>query len=362
MDRVLQFGTGRFLRGFVEAFIDEAERSREAAGLPPGQRVTVVETTGSGMAGRLAANDHAYMLHTRGLEGGAVVDTSRLIGVIDRSVDASEGVDEVSEAALDPDLTMIVSNTTERGYAPGRYPRLLAAVLAARSRAQMRGLLILPCELIDRNGDQLRQLVSDELVRAKEEATIVARVEKGNTWATTMVDRIVTADPGSSDAAGGLSVVVEPYSSWVIEVSEDARLLEHPNVTRTADVTPFVLRKIRILNGAHTALVAQTRGGGYAFVREALADRDIFEWLEGLLREEVVPALGQRIEDGQEFVSSVLERLRNPFLDHRLSDIGDNQQQKLRLRLLSTYDDHIRLLGRPPRRLATILEREGVLP
>ncbi len=100
MERILQFGTGRFLRGFVEAFIDDSERARVAVGLPPGARVTVVETTGSGMAGRLAAQGYTYQLHTRGLERGQVVDTSRTIRVIDRSVDASERTDALTEAAL----------------------------------------------------------------------------------------------------------------------------------------------------------------------------------------------------------------------------------------------------------------------
>ena len=361
MDRVLQFGTGRFLRGFVEAFIDEMERSSDDRPPRPGVRVTVVETTGSGMAARLAAQGHAYELRTRGLDDGVVVDTSRVIRVIDRSVDASEQLDDVTEVVLDPNLTTIVSNTTEQGYAPGRYPRLLATVLAARTRARLPGLVILPCELIDRNGDRLRGLVSDELALGEEDPTIAAKVDADNTWATTMVDRIVTAAPQTSGDADGLGVVVEPFSSWVIEASKGVPLLEHPSVTRTADVTPFVLRKIRILNGAHTALVARTRGGSYAFVREAVEDPAIFAWLEELLREEIVPALGQRIVDGQGFATSVLERLRNPFLDHRLADIETNHQQKLRLRLLPTYHDHIDLVGSPPRRLAAILEQEGVL-
>jgi tagaturonate reductase len=360
MDRVLQFGTGRFLRGFVEAFIDDTERPRREAGQPPGRRVTVVETTGSGMAGRLAAHGFEYELHTRGLEDGAVVEASRLITVIDGSVDASGRSDALAEIALEPALTTIVSNTTEQGYAPGRFPRLLATVLAARARARMPGLLILPCELIDRNGDELRRLVSEELVLAKEEPAIVATVADASTWATTMVDRIVTALPGTSYATE-LGVVVEPYSSWVVEVPEGVPLLEHPSVTRTADVTPFVLRKIRILNGAHTALVARTRGRRHAFVREALEDADTVDWLEALMREEIVPALADRIVDGQRFVSSVLERLRNPFLDHRLADIEINHGQKLALRLVPTYHDYIKLHGQAPRRLAEVLRQEGVI-
>jgi tagaturonate reductase len=139
-------------------------------------------------------------------------------------------------------------------------------------------------------------------------------------------------------------------------------MLEHPAVTLTRDVGPYALRKIRILNGAHTALVARTRGSGTLLVREAMEDPSISGWLEAMLLEEIVPALGDRIVDGEAFAASVLERFRNPFLDHRLADIAVDHERKLELRLVSTYEDHVQRLGRPPRRLAALLDQEGVLP
>ena len=110
MKRVLQFGTGRFLRGFVDAFVDDIERAREAQPDDPGHRVTVVESTGSGMAARLAAQDCAYQLKVRGLDEGQIVDTERVIRVIDRVVDASVDNTALAEAALDPDLAIMATN------------------------------------------------------------------------------------------------------------------------------------------------------------------------------------------------------------------------------------------------------------
>jgi tagaturonate reductase len=156
-------------------------------------------------------------------------------------------------------------------------------------------------------------------------------------------------------------VVAEPFASWIVEARGGVPLPDHPSVTRTSDVTPFALRKIRVLNGAHTALVARTRRTAIRFVREALEDPDVHAWLEGLMLEEIVPALGDRIVDGEAFAVSVLERFRNPFLDHRLSDIAANHEEKVALRLIPTYHDHVRLTGRPPRRLGALLEAEGVL-
>jgi tagaturonate reductase len=180
----------------------------------------------------------------------------------------------------------------------------------------------------------------------------------------TLVDRIATVPAGDDPAAQGdpFAVVVEPYASWVVEASSDARLPAHPAVQRTADVLPFALRKIRILNGAHTALVARTRGLPVSLVREAMDDAGIAAWLEGLLLDEVVPALGDRIVDGAAFVRIVLERFRNPYQDHRLRDIAAGHAEKVAVRLLPTYHDHVARFGRPPRLLGALLASEGSIP
>jgi tagaturonate reductase len=363
MKRVLQFGTGRFMRGFVDAFIDDTERQREhEAGSAPVHRVTVVESTGSGMAARLAAQDGAYRLATRGLDQGRIVDSERVVRVIDHAIDASADTIALAEAALDPDLAVVASNATQAGYVPGGYPRKLAIVLAERARAGMPGLLIVPCELIERNGDRLRALVTDEVVDQWAEPWVAEHVREANLWTTTIVDRIVTAwGGGPSGVNDPLAVAVEPFASWVVEAPAGVVLLDHPALTLTRDVTPYALRKIRILNGAHTALVARTRGSRLEFVRQALEDPAIGDWLEALLLEEIVPALGDRIVDGAGFAASVLERFRNPFLDHRLVDIAVDHERKLELRLVSTYRDHVQRLGRPPRLLGALLEQEGVL-
>jgi tagaturonate reductase len=361
MDRILQFGTGRFLRGFVEAFIDDADKARQAAQRPGGTRVTVVETSGSGMAARLAAQGYQYTLHTRGWERGARVDTSRSISVIDEGVDATVQTDDLLEAALDPRVRTIVSNTTERGYAPERLPRLLALVLMTRSRAGLPLPAVVPCELVERNGDRLRALVGDALVASGAEASEASTILHETVWATTIVDRIVTVPSDPSEIGGGLDVVAEPYASWIIETKRDVPLIEHPSVMRTADATPYALRKIRLLNGAHTALVARTRGGPHRLVREALDDPDVGQWVEALLLEEIVPALGERIVNGEAYVRSVLERLRNPFIDHRLADIAVDHEQKVRSRLQPTFDDFVARFGRRPARLTDVLRREGLL-
>jgi tagaturonate reductase len=236
-------------------------------------------------------------------------------------------------------------------------------VLEARARAGLPGLTILPCELIEANGRTLRHLVLADARRRGLEPAVMKHIDGANIWAVTLVDRITTAAAPGDEAAHSdpLAVVVEPYAAWVVEAPSGARLPDHPAVQRTSDVQPFALRKIRILNGAHTALVARTRGLPVTLVREAMDRPDVASWLEELLREEVLPALGERILDGVGFVNVVLERFRNPFQDHRLEDIAVGHAEKLAVRLLPTYHDHIARFGRPPPRLGAVLASEGLL-
>jgi tagaturonate reductase len=363
--RVLQFGTGRFLRGFIDAFLDEENADSMQA--PQGDvrwRVTVVESSGSGVGARLAARGCRYRLLVRGLEEGRTVDSAREIGVIDRAIDAAQHADAVMAAALDPLVSMVVSNTTEAGYAPDRLPARLSLLLEGRARTGLPGVTILPCELVEDNGRRLRELVRADARRRDVPASIVDHIDGANQWTVTLVDRITTS-PGPDDerALGDpFAVVVEPYASWVVEAPAAAVLPRHAAVERTSSVLPFALRKIRILNGAHTALVARTRDLPVSLVREALERPDVAEWLEGLLTDEVVPALGDRIVDGDRFVRLVLERFHNPFQDHQLSDIAVGHANKLAVRLLPTYHDYVARFGKPPSRLHALLAAEGVVP
>jgi tagaturonate reductase len=209
----------------------------------------------------------------------------------------------------------------------------------------------------------LRDLVIADARRRDVPANVIDAMARGNVWAVTIVDRIATT-PATHDTAAGhdpFAVVVEPYAAWVVEAPPSARVPEHPGIQRTDDVSPYALRKIRILNGAHTALVARTRGVPVTLVREALEDSDMVSWLEAMLLEEIVPALDDRIVDGAGFVRTTLERFRNPFQDHRLAEIAVGHAEKLRLRLVPTYHDHVERFGRAPRRLGALLESEGVL-
>lgn len=375
---LLQFGTGRFLRGFVDAFVHEAD--------PGGRSVTAVASTASGTARQLQAQGCRYRLLVRGIVGGERIDTATTVTSIGRALEAATEWRAVLDAAVMPGPLTIVSNTTEAGYAlapdasdapeaprvggpgdedvaPATFPAKLLSVLVARARAGAVAPVVLPCELVERNGERLRELVVTEARRQRLDARTLEQVRDGPAWGVTLVDRIVTTpQPGTTGVEGDpLAVAAEPFASWIVALAPGAPLLDHPAIERVADVAPYALRKIRILNGAHSALVARCRASGVVSVREAMEDDGTAAWLEALLLDEVVPALGDRVEDGAGFARTVLERFRNPFLDHRLADIALHHRLKLETRLLPTFRDHVERLGRRPAGLARLLASEGVI-
>jgi tagaturonate reductase len=150
--------------------------------------------------------------------------------------------------------------------------------------------------------------------------------------------------------------VCEPYALFAVQQKPKAwRFLEHPAVVWADDVQPYFLRKVRILNAAHTALIIRAIPRGLATVREAMADADLAGWLERLLFEEVVPVLEGRCAGPETFARQVLERFRNPFVDHKLTDIAAHHAAKVQVRLVPTRDEYQAKFGKAPPLLSEVL-------
>ena len=305
-ETILQFGSGRFLRAFADLFIHQAAEHGSAVG-----KVVIVQSTGGERAGGLNQQGGRYHVVIRGIEAGKVVDRVESCASISRALVAGSQWDEVLGLARSPALRVVLSNTTEKGYeldpadgpgdAPPRsFPAKLLAVLCARHAAGLPGLTIIPCELREKQADLLRGLVVG-LARAWHLGeTFVSWLSSSCFWLNTLVDRIVTGTPREHPllASDPMLTVCEPYALWAIQEDHRAgRFLEHPAITWTPDVMPYFLRKVRLLNGAHTALLIKAWPRGFRTVREAVEDADLGAWLERLLFEEVVPILEGRVED-----------------------------------------------------------------
>jgi tagaturonate reductase len=366
-ETILQFGSGKFLRGFADLFIHQANEEGQALG-----RVVVVQTTGEGRVNLLSDQGGRYHVAVRGLSGGQVVDRIEESASISRALGASRQWSEVLAVARAPALHTILSNTAEAGYdldptdqpeaAPPRsFPAKLLLVLRERFTAGLPGVAVVPCELFEQNADRLRGLVLGLAASWRLPDKLAGWLNTACTWHNTLVDRIVTSGPVSGWEQDALAVVAEPYALWAIEDKKGpGKLPRHGAVTLTNDVRPYFLRKVRILNAAHTAMVGMARPKGLATVGEVMADPELSSWLERLLFEEIVPTLQGRVEAPEAFARQVLERFRNPFLVHKLSDIASYHEAKVKIRLVPTRAEYVARFGREPVLLREALSASGV--
>jgi tagaturonate reductase len=362
-ETVLQFGAGRFLRAFADLFVHQANQQGQAVG-----RVVVVQSTGDDRAAAFQRQQGRYHVAVRGLERGAVVDRVEESASVSRALVAAAEWDEVRAAARAPDLRVVLSNTTEAGYdlhpadrpadAPPRsFPAKLLTLLRERCEAGLPGVTVVPCELREDNADLLRGIVQRLARDWNLPGAFRQWLHAECAWLNTLVDRIVT-DPKDHPlmASDALLAVCEPYALWAIQQKPGVTpFLRHPAAVWTPDVTPYFLRKVRILNAAHTALIIRALPRGHRTVLGAMGDGELVDWLERLLFGEIVPVLEGRVDDPQGFARQTLERFRNPFLEHRLTDIAKHHRQKAEVRLIPTRDEFRARFGRTPVLLDEVL-------
>jgi tagaturonate reductase len=363
-ETVLQFGSGRFLRAFADLFIHHANQTATPTG-----KVVIVQSTGGDRAGGLNSQAGRYHVIVRGLENGVVVDRVEPVESISRALAAANQWDEVLAVARSPQLRLILSNTTESGYnlaaadqpsdgPPRSFPAKLLAVLRERYLARQPGLTVVPCELREHQADLLQGIVLQLARDWKLSAELQDWLQHQCVWLNTLVDRIVTGPPKEHPllATDALLSVCEPYALFAIQYKPNAcQFLRHPAAVWADDVEPYFLRKVRILNGAHTALLIKARPRGFVTVREAVNDPELARWLERLLFEEVVPVLEGRVDRPADFARQTLERFRNPFLEHKLSDIATHHEVKVQVRLVPTRDEFKAKFGRTPPLLTEVL-------
>lgn len=361
---VLQFGAGNFLRAFVDLIVEQCNRTPAAVG-----KVVVVQTTGSNRVEALNRAGRTYHVALQGVVEGEVVDRAEAVSSIDRALSSESNWREVLEFARDPSLRWIVSNSTEAGFAldpadsvlsvdtaPASFPAKLLAVLLARHEAGVPAPTVLPCELIEHNGTRLRDLVLEQAARWSVSTAACRWIRDSCRWVDTLVDRIVPGPPKAHALLGTdpLLLSAEPYALWALRSSEP--LLDHPNVVHATDLAPFHLKKVRILNGLHTALVAFALPLGVETVAECLDHPVVGPWMNAVLFDEIVPVLEGRVDDPAGYARTTLDRFRNPFLHHKLASIALNHEAKVATRLLPTIAEYEARFGKKPPLLSKVLE------
>lgn len=364
-EKVLQFGEGNFLRAFVDWMIELSNREGKFNG-----SVVLCQPIANGLAPMLNAQDCQYTVIMRGMENGEPTERIERISSVSRCINPYEDYEALLAIARSKDLQVIVSNTTEAGIAyhegdkaddrpPVSYPAKLCAFLYERFKAfdgaADKGLLILPVELIDNNGAQLKKLV----LRYASEWALGEGFEKwlkeSCEFTSTLVDRIVTGYPRDDYKAfeeriGYTDKVLdtcEIFNLWVIEGNKKwAEIFPvgggQANVVWTDDVTPYKKRKVRILNGAHTSTVLAAFLGGHDIVLELMNDPTFKTFMNNVLQQEVIPTLDLPKQDLKDFAEAVNDRFSNPYVRHRLLDISLNSCSKFAARCLPSLMEYIK--------------------
>ncbi|MGA9978588.1 MAG: tagaturonate reductase [Candidatus Sulfotelmatobacter sp.] len=374
-ETILQVGSGAFLRGFMEDFVQLSN----ITGGPVG-RVVTVQRKADHRSAAFLRQDGLYTLILRGLENGQPAERKRIIASISRSLSADGEWNKVIAMAVRPSTRVIVSNVTEAGLALGAsdtpadqpplsFPGKLTQLLCERwqsSGGHDADVAIVPCELVENNGSMLRKLIDEQARAWNLSGAFSDWLRSSVHFANTLVDRIVVGPPPPEkleeewQALGyrdDLIVCAEPFALFVLEADEFVR--QHfpngeasPGIRFVDDLTPYRVRKVQILNGSHTILAAIGRLLGLRTVREAIDDRQLGKLVENAIFQEVIPAieLGEEVESGH-YAREILERFRNPSIEHSLVSICSNCSTKIGTRLFPAIRSFMEHRGVMPRRL-----------
>nr|WP_239565703.1 tagaturonate reductase [Paenibacillus sacheonensis] len=363
---VLQVGEGNFLRGFFDWMI---HRCREQGLFGGSIALTQPRPQGQAKIEKLAAQDGLYTLVTRGLESGEQVERKETVSVFSAVFDPYGDWQRLIALAESPSLRFVVSNTTEAGLVykpeplnegepiqsfPGKIAWLLYRRYAALGGAKASGLIFLPCELLERNGDELKRCVLQYCEQWSLPEAFKHWVLTSNRFLNSLVDRIVTGypeDQAESWFAGwgyrdAMLNTAEPYHFWAIEaepeLDEELPLRRAGlNVQWVDDLGPYQLRKVRILNGAHTLMAPLALLHGFRIVRETMENPRFGRFVRDAVEQDIVPVVPLAAEELTAFAASVYERFLNPFIDHRLADIAMNSLSKFKARLLPTMSAYV---------------------
>jgi len=373
--QILQFGEGNFLRAFVDWII---QKTNDKLDLNIGIVIVKPREKGS-MIERLKKQDCKYHVILEGIKDGKPVREIQKIDCIKDAVNPYSEYQKYKKYFLNSKLKFIISNTTEAGITrlpnvnifdepPVSYPAKIVALLYERFKFfkgdSGKGLNIICCELIENNASVLKEIVLELANENKLPAEFIKWVNKSCSFCNSLVDRIVTGFPKDNikniqkelGVEDNLIVVGEYYHLWAIEGNEHIKE-ELPfykaglNVLLLNDLKDYRDKKVRVLNGAHTALVPIGLLSGYTTVKEAYENTDISVYINKLISDEVLPNISGDKEELKQFANGILERFLNPYIKHYLKSISLNSISKWITRDYPSLKDDYKSTGKLPKRI-----------
>jgi tagaturonate reductase len=372
-EKILQFGTGVLLRALPDYFVDKANRQGVFNG-----RILVVKSTSAGDLDAFNRQDGLYTLSVRGLEGGKELDQALICSAVSRVISATHQWAEFMKAASSEHLRVIISNTTEVGLQlkeesilqepPSSFPAKLLAFLFERYKIFKgdpgAGMIIIPTELISDNGGKLKSILLDLSAYNQLNGAFTDWLTQHNRFCSSLVDRIVPGKPDSViqeklETSWGykddLMSVCEPYRLWAIEGDEKVKEIlsfyrTDDGVIITPDITRYKELKLRLLNATHTLSCGLAYVSGFKTVRSAMEDVHFESYIRNLMMDEIAPSIPYQIPDKEkkEFGLKVLERFRNPFLQHQWLSITMQYSSKLAMRVLPVLNKYYEIFKKPP--------------
>jgi tagaturonate reductase len=373
-ERAVQFGTGALLRGFIDDFLHRANQQGKFGG-----RIVAIASTGSVRDRALNEQDGLYTLVVEGIDKGKRVEEIRIISSVSRALSAVDEWPAVLAVAREPLIEYVFSNTTEIGIAhdtesgkddmpPRSFHAKLTRFLYERAQAfefdDARGVTVIPCELIENNGDRLKEIVLALAKRWSLGSTFAEWIERSVPFCNTLVDRIVPGAPRDENVQRLEGVLgyddkmltcCEPYRLFAIE--GDAALKSRMTWTSAddgiivaPDIAPYRQRKVHLLNGPHSLLSVVALPMGCETVLDAMSQPALARFVRHAMLDEIAPML--EAEGAAEFAEAVQDRFRNPFIRHALIDITLQATMKMRVRVVPIVERNITRTGRVPQSLA----------
>lgn len=373
MIKIAQFGEGNFLRTFVDYYFENLN-------LESGKKdysVTIIKPITFGTLDKFHAQNNKYNIVLRGVVDGKPSEKVYPVNSVDAVIDPFTDIEAYYTLAVDKDLKIIVSNTTEAGicyngndefdgFEKITYPAKLTKFLLARYNAGLDGVYLMPVELIDNNATELNKCVKQYIKLWNLDAGFEKWVDEKCYFLNTLVDRIVSGNPKTEEDKKHIAEIIgyndalvsigEPFGLWAVELKGDIKNIIKEgthgiDVVITDNIGYYKKRKVRVLNGSHTNLVPAGLWLGAITVYDAMKDEKLSKFLTDTLNEEIIPFVSDDISATTEFANSVKERFLNPYLNHELISISLNSISKWRARDLPSFKDYYEKFGKIPTNL-----------
>lgn len=367
MIKVMQYGEGNFLRAFADLYFNTL--NQEGLGE---YSVDIIKPAPFGTLEKFDRQKCRYNVVLRGVLNGEVSEVAYPVTCINRAIDPFSNYEEYISIAREPELKIIVSNTTEAGicfngedkidgFSNITFPAKLTKFLYERFKAGLGGVYLMPVELIDNNADELKKCVDMYIELWNLPKEFKAFNDANNFYCNTLVDRIVSGYPKDAETKAhldnllrcedGLVTIGEPFGLWAVENKGDIAKyvksgVHNVEVVLTDNIAYYKKRKVRVLNGSHTNLVPAGLMLGEKTVYDCMKNPKLLGFVERTLRDEINPFVSSDLKATEEFASSVTDRFLNPFLNHQLISIALNSISKWRARNLPSFKDYYNKHGK----------------